>query len=120
MMSRPCACAIALMLMFYACPTTPSSQGSVAPTAELFPPGPNADWRNVISAADKMRLEGLEAAWTDALAEARKAGYTKAVKAEGALLEPDAAMPRAAPPPGPYQCRVIKLGHPQGKKNGLA
>src|SRR3546814_6275207 len=66
-----------------------------------------------------MRLEGLEAAWTDALAEARKAGYTKAVKAEGALLEPDAALPRAAPPPGPYPCRVIKLGHPQGKKSGL-
>src|SRR3546814_4531910 len=32
---------------------------------------------------------------------------------------PDAALPRAAPPPGPYQCRVIKLGHPQGKKSGL-
>src|SRR3546814_7582155 len=63
----------------------------VAPTAELVPPDPIADWRNVISAADKMRLEGLEAAWTDAPAEARKAGYTKAVKAEGALLEPDAA-----------------------------
>src|SRR3546814_11547608 len=66
-----------------------------------------------------MRLEGLEAAWTDALAEARKAGYTKAVKAEGALLEPDAALPRAAPPPGPYQCRVIQLGHPPGKQGGL-
>src|SRR3546814_8002098 len=76
------------MMMLAACTTTTSSQGSVAPTAELVPPDPIADWRNVISAADKMRLEGLEAAWTDALAEARKAGYTKAVKAEGALLEP--------------------------------
>ncbi|HEY9581058.1 MAG TPA: DUF4893 domain-containing protein [Rhizorhapis sp.] len=119
MMIRPIAAPLALMMMLAACTTTTSSQGSVAPTAELVPPDPIADWRNVISAADKMRLEGLEAAWTDALAEARKAGYTKAVKAEGALLEPDAALPRAAPPPGPYQCRVIKLGHPQGKKSGL-
>src|SRR3546814_3212901 len=63
MMIRPIAAPLALMMMLAACTTTTSSQGSVAPTAELVPPDPIADWRNVISAADKMRLEGLEAAW---------------------------------------------------------
>src|SRR3546814_19018251 len=72
MMIRPIAAPLALMMMLAACTTTTSSQGGVAPTAELVPPDPIADWRNVISAADKMRLEGLEAAWTDALAEARR------------------------------------------------
>src|SRR3546814_17893035 len=63
MMIRPIAAPLALMMMLAACTTTTSSQGGVAPTAELVPPDPIADWRNVISAADKMRLEGLEDAW---------------------------------------------------------
>lgn len=69
------------------------------------------DWRSVITDADKVRLGRVEEAWTQAIAEARRR-FPTAVRDEAELLEPAAALPRPAPPPGPYLCRVIKLGAP--------
>jgi hypothetical protein len=69
-------------------------------------------WRNVATATDLDRLERIDSAWQEALAEARRGGFARQIAAEGALLDPQAALPRAAPTPGSYRCRVIKLGTP--------
>jgi hypothetical protein len=36
--------------------------------------------------------------------------FRAAISDEGPLLDPAAALPRAAPTPGVYMCRVVKLG----------
>jgi len=69
-------------------------------------------WIDAASPDDVGRIQRLSSAWTEALAEARRRGFTRQIRAEGALLEPDAALPRAAPPPGSYNCRLIKIGAP--------
>src|SRR3989442_13530639 len=67
-------------------------------------------WYAVASAEDVQRLQRIDDAWRQALAETRAKGFVKAVEDEGELLKPGAALPRPAPPPGPYRCRTIKLG----------
>lgn len=74
--------------------------------------GPEEPWRNVATDADAARLDALPQRWTQALEEARRAGYSRRVAAEGALLAPAAALPYAAPAPGPYSCRILRLGVP--------
>ncbi|HEX8621937.1 MAG TPA: DUF4893 domain-containing protein [Allosphingosinicella sp.] len=67
-------------------------------------------WRRVASPGDAAALDSLAAGWERALAAARAAGLARRVAAEGALLAPGAGLPRAAPPPGPYRCRYVRLG----------
>ena len=67
-------------------------------------------WLEIATPEDAARIERLSAAWSEALAEARRAGFSRQLKEEGALLDASAGLPRAAPPPGSYRCRVIKLG----------
>jgi len=69
-----------------------------------------ADWRMASTADDRRRLRGWRDAWSDALDQARSAGHATDVAAEGALLDPDAALRGPLPPPGDYDCRTIKLG----------
>ena len=66
------------------------------------------EWRNVITPADKERLDRAKDAWSAALTAAGR--FRSAISAEGALLDPETSLPRAAPSPGPYLCRVIRLG----------
>ena len=66
------------------------------------------EWKNVATAHDRQRLAAAPDAWRSALAAARR--YRRAIEDEGPLLDPEAALPRAAPSPGPYLCRVVKLG----------
>lgn len=75
------------------------------------------EWQKIATSEDRARLERLDAAWSEALAEARKRGFSRQLRAEGALLEPEAGLARAAPPPGSYRCRIIKLGSttPRGR-----
>jgi hypothetical protein len=67
-------------------------------------------WRKVATADDAGRIERLSSAWNEALADARKGGFTRQLNAERDLLKPEAGLARASPPPGSYRCRVIKLG----------
>jgi len=69
-------------------------------------------WVDAASPDDVGRIQRLASAWTEALAEARRRGFSRQLAAEGALLDPAAAQPRAAPPPGSYNCRLIKIGAP--------
>ena len=67
------------------------------------------EWRSVITPADQARLARVEEAWRTGLAAA--AGrFRAAVRGEAELLDPAAALPRPAPPPGPYLCRTVRLG----------
>jgi hypothetical protein len=71
-------------------------------------------WKEVAEAADEQRIATLGTAWTEALQEARRTN-ARAVRDEGVLLRPDAGLPRAAPTPGSYYCRLVKLGRTKGR-----
>lgn len=104
--------AIAAPLAIAGCaPTTPARKPAVAVEAPL--PEPEG-WRAIASTEDAGRIERLDSAWTAGLSEAQGARYRGAIADEAELLRPDAGLPRAAPPPGSYRCRVLKLGA-QGK-----
>lgn len=72
-------------------------------------------WFSTASAEDIQRLERLDDAWRQGLTEARSKGFARAVNAEGPLLRPGGALARPGPTPGPYSCRVIKLGTQKGR-----
>jgi hypothetical protein len=67
-------------------------------------------WRAIARAEDRDRIDGIDRAWEQALSHARARGFAGLLRREGALLDPMAALPRAAPPPGPYWCRLIRFG----------
>lgn len=69
------------------------------------------DWRKVATEQDRKRISGWRDAFMTALGKARAAGHSSAIAREGALLQPDAALPDGGQvPAGDYRCRVIKLG----------
>ena len=81
----------------------------MTPTVEVGP-APKSDlWKQVATDADEDRLSRLDAAWSSALADAAKTAAGE-IRREGALLQAGAALPRPAPTPGSYNCRLIKLG----------
>ena len=93
---------LALALCLVACATIrPSNTVIDAPTR---------DWRSAATPDDRERLRDWRAAFVAALKAARESGHAAMIAAEGALLEPDAALPGPAIPDGDYRCRVIKLG----------
>lgn len=67
------------------------------------------DWRQLATAADRVRLRDWRAAFERGLAQARAAS-DGAIARDTALFDPDAALATALPPPGNYRCRTIKLG----------
>src|SRR5436305_3150645 len=67
-------------------------------------------WRGVAAEEDEAALDGLPQIWGDALNDARRTGSFRHVTAEGPLLAPTSGLPRAAPAPGAYECRVVRLG----------
>jgi hypothetical protein len=98
--------------------------GCAVPSADKEPPRPvvstppptKADiWQDVASSEDTNRILRVGAAWSEGLAEARKAGFGGEISAEGKLLNANAAQARPAPTPGSYSCRVIRLGRENGK-----
>jgi hypothetical protein len=102
---------VSCCLLLAACQPQGARPGGVALVeTEAETPEP---WRSVATDADIDRLQRIDAAWEQALADARRAGAARQVTAEGALLDPGAGLPRAALTPGSYRCRVIKLGSPR-------
>ena len=71
-------------------------------------------WQGVATVADKQRISRLGLAWQEALQEGQR-GFSREVEAEGPLLRPRAALPRPAPTPGSYNCRLVKLGKATAK-----
>ena len=66
-------------------------------------------WRGVATEQDRLRIRGWRQSWVEGL-RAAKGEDGAAVAAEGALLEPDAALINPVPPVGAYRCRTMKLG----------
>lgn len=66
-------------------------------------------WRGVATEQDRLSVRGWRQSWVEGL-RAAKGENEAAVSAEGALLEPDAALLNPTPPVGEYRCRTMKLG----------
>lgn len=96
------------LLSLAACAAVPQSLQSPIATS--------TDWHEIATASDRTRLKDWRTAFTHALEQARKAGHSAEIAAEGPLLEPDAALGPVPIPNGRYKCRVIKVG---AKSEGL-
>ncbi len=79
----------------------------------LAPPAAAAGrWPEDLQPADRARLERTDEAWSEALRQARAAGHGGDLAALGRLVQPGAALPAPALPPGTYRCRTVKIGTP--------
>ena len=85
-----------------------SACGLARQQAGMVPQKTN-DWRAVATPGDRERLREWRSTFVKAIAAARAAGHGPAIDAEGALLQPDAAIGGAIPD-GLYACRIIKVG----------
>lgn len=80
-------------------PTVVVEPGAPAPTG----------WRALATPIDQQRLALIPWLWPRALGSV-PSRYRSRVRAEGPLLGPAAALELPAPPPGPYRCRLVRLG----------
>ena len=100
----------ALAILAAGCQTKPKPPPGVTPRIEVGPPPKSEVWKQVATAADEDRLSRLQQAWDSALADVRRSTASADLRREGVLLRPGAALPRPAPTPGSYNCRLIQLG----------
>lgn len=90
--------------------TTPETRAKRAgATVTVEPQAVSETWKRVATAADQGRINRLGLAWHQSLAEARPR-HRRDITAQGALLTPRAGLPRPAPTPGSYNCRMIRIG----------
>jgi len=108
--------ALIALVLLAGCATKPRLPAGVHPSVEVGAPLKSEAWKAVATAADQDRIARLGLAWQEALAEAKKTDETE-IRKEGKLLLPRSALPRPAPTPGSYNCRMIALGKatPKGK-----
>ena len=100
------------LLAIAACQRTPPPEAvSKADVQVVEEPG----WRRAASADDAGRVDRLAAAWQTARAQAARAGFSSLMAREGRLVDPAAALPRPAPTPGSYQCRLIRFAPPEAR-----
>ena len=100
----------ALAILAAGCQTKPKAPPGVIPRIEVGPALKSDVWKQVATTADEDRLSRLQQAWDSALADVRRSTASADLRREGALLRPAAALPRPAPTPGSYNCRLIQLG----------
>ena len=100
----------ALAILAAGCQTKPKPPPGLTPRIEVGPPPKSEVWQQVATAADEDRLSRLQQAWDSALADVRRSTASADLRREGVLLRPGAALPRPAPTPGSYNCRLIQLG----------
>ena len=68
-----------------------------------------AGWEAAITASDRARLVSLPDVWAKTRASVPARAKAQLVR-EGALVDPAAALDLPALPPGPYSCRLVRLG----------
>ena len=103
--------AMLLALVASGCDTAGKKPISRArPSVSVLPQTKSDVWRQIATVEDQDRIARLGLAWQAALADARRAGGALDLRTEGKLLEPRAALPRPAPTPGSYNCRLVKVG----------
>ena len=103
------AAGLLALALLAGCATKPKLPPGVHPSVEVGPPLKSEAWKSVATAADQDRIARLGLAWQDALTDAKKTNAAD-IRAEGKLLMPRTALPRPAPTPGSYNCRLIALG----------
>ncbi len=86
---------------------------AAAPAQEVIRAPANVGWREIATDDDRRRLRNWRDAWMDALRDVRDGENEGEIARGGPLFEPDTSLPNAAPPPGDYDCRTIKLGAAQ-------
>lgn len=101
-------------LLVGGCATSGAGAGPSGASAALHPvvqvdPIPNAEWRGIASDADRSAIDDLSDRWGNALSSATRR-FAARVRGEGPLVEPAAGQPLPALPPGPYLCRLVRLG----------
>lgn len=106
-----------MLAMLFALPACAPKEAP--PPVLLIPPpdtsAPKASpWTDVASQEEADTLKSMKLNWAVALDQGRAQGFVRAIANEGALLDPEAALPRSALPPGRYQCRVIRIGAAPG------
>ena len=113
---RPIVLGAALLAaaLLSGCETKPKLPPGVHPSVEVGPPLKSEAWKSVATAADQDRIARLGLAWQDALTDAKKTNAAD-IRSEGKLLMPRTALPRPAPTPGSYNCRLIALGKATAK-----
>lgn len=106
---RARAAALIGLVLLGGCETKPKLPPGARPVVEVQPPLKSNAWKGLATQADQDRLARIDSAWQQALTEAGKS-FGGEIRKEGVLLKPRAALPRPAPTPGSYNCRLIKLG----------
>jgi hypothetical protein len=101
--------AAAVLAMLAGCQTPPQGD-KPRPVISVAAPTKAQTWMGIASPADVQRLANVTGAWAAGLADARKANFISALRDEGELLKTDAGLPRPAPTPGSYNCRLVRLG----------
>lgn len=80
------------------------------PIVSIAEPAKSDIWQGIASAADRQRLANVSGSWAAGLADARRGGFIAGLREDSELLKSNAALPRPAPTPGSYRCRLVKLG----------
>lgn len=100
--------ALALLGSFLAgCATAPTP--TARPSVVVEAPPPDRAWERTVTLPDRQRIDTLVASLARARALVPKR-RSRAVAAEGALLDPAAAQTVPQTPPGPYYRRLIRFG----------
>lgn len=97
------------LLPIAACHPTPRPEALAAAEVRVID---EPRWRAAASPEDVGRIDRLAAAWEQARTQAGRAGFNRLMAREGALLDPEAALPRPAPTPGSYLCRLVRFAPP--------
>lgn len=98
------AAALASLLLLPACGGGRDRDGDTRPAPV------QANWRTIVTQADRERLRTWRDAWTQGLAKVTAPADIAKIAAAGVLLQPDAAQMEPTPPAGDYRCRVVKIG----------
>lgn len=107
--------ALMVALALAGCTLPGADNDKPRPVISAPPPLKQDVWQQIASSEDVNRIRRAGTAWSTGLEEARRAGFDNDIKAEGKLLNANAAQARPAPTPGSYSCRVIRLGRENGK-----
>ena len=99
----------AVLLPMAACHPTPRPEAIAEAEVQVVD---EPRWRTAASPEDVDRIARLAAAWEQARTQAGRAGFNRLMAREGPLLDPDAALPRPAPTPGSYLCRLVRFAPP--------
>ena len=96
---------VAALLLLAGCQAGKGRSGRIPVRAASAPA-----WHDIAAAEDVEHIGRIRTAWAEGLAAARADGLARRVAAEHDLLDPEAALPRPAPTPGAYLCRLVRLG----------